>query len=115
MVKQTNKKTTHTHTHTFLLSFNVLGCVCTFFLFRSVSLQIHLEPMYIGDEGQQLPCKFYDVPGIEQNKKKLNDEELQKFLQQNIDELQEIIDGKMILDVDVSALNITHIPLMFKL
>lgn len=69
----------------------------------TVTKRIHLEPMYIGDEGQQLPCKFYDVPGIEQNKKKLNDEELQKFLQQNIDELQEIIDGKMILDVDVHS------------
>lgn len=77
------------------------------------SLQIHLEPMYIGDEGQQLPCKFYDVPGIE--KTQLEDEELEKFVKRNIDDLQGIIDGKMILDVDVSALNITNIPLKFKL
>lgn len=56
-------------------------------------MQIHLEPIR-GDKGQQLPCRFYDVPGIEQ-KKILEDEELQ--------ELQEIIDGKMILDVDVST------------
>lgn len=69
--------------------------------------------MYIGDEGQQLPCNFYDVPGIE--KTNMKGEELQKFLQQNIDELQEIIDGKMILDVDVSAINITNITLTFKL
>lgn len=69
--------------------------------------------MYIGDEGQQLPCKFYDVPGIE--KTQLEDEELEKFVQRNIDDLQGIIDGKMILDVDVSALNITNIPLKFKL
>lgn len=54
--------------------------------------------MYIGDKKQQLPCKFYDVPGIEQ-KKTLTYEELQ--------DLQEIIDGKMILDVDVSASKIS--------
>lgn len=60
-------------------------------------MQIHLEPI-IGDKGQQLPCRFYDVPGIEQ-KKTLTDEELR--------DLQEIIDGKMILDVDVSGSKIT--------
>lgn len=67
----------------------------------SVTKRIHLEPMYIGDEGQQLPCKFYDVPGIE--KTQLEDEELEKFVQRNIDDLQGIIDGKMILDVDVHS------------
>lgn len=60
----------------------------------SVTKRIHLEPMYIGDKGQQLPCRFYDVPGIEQ-KETLTDVELQ--------DLQEIIDGKMILDVDVHS------------
>lgn len=59
----------------------------------SVTKRIHLEPI-IGDKGQQLPCRFYDVPGIEQ-KKTLTDEELR--------DLQDIIDGKMILDVDVQS------------
>lgn len=59
----------------------------------SVTKRIHLEPI-IGDKGQQLPCRFYDVPGIE-HKKTLTDEELR--------DLQEIIDGKMILDVDVQS------------
>lgn len=29
-----------------------------------IPLQIHLETVYMGDEGLQLPCKFYDMSGI---------------------------------------------------
>lgn len=44
----------------------------------------------MSDEGPQLPCKFYDMPGIDKHgtiKKK---------------DLDKILDGKIKLDVDVS-------------
>lgn len=81
-----------------IISNIVLGVFVILLDIELFFLQIHLEPMYIGDKGQQLPCRFYDVPGIDQ-KRTLTDVELQ--------DLQEIIDGKMILDVDVSASKIT--------
>lgn len=32
---------------------------------KAVTQKIHLEPIYIGGTGPQLPCNFYDVPGID--------------------------------------------------
>lgn len=63
-------------------------------------IQIHLENMYMGDEGLQLPCKFYDMPGIDKHGT-IKKEDLDK-----------ILDGKIKLDVDVSF-NLT-LPLKTK-
>lgn len=30
----------------------------------SATKKIHLEPIYIGNSGQKLPCRFFDMPGI---------------------------------------------------
>lgn len=52
--------------------------------------QIHFEPLYIDDRGPKLPCKFYDVPGID----------TEGFFGRN--ELEKILKGEIKLDVSVS-------------
>lgn len=32
---------------------------------KSATQRIHLEPLTIGDKGHQLPCRFYDIPGLD--------------------------------------------------
>lgn len=54
----------------------------------SATKQIHLENMYMGDEGLRLPCKFYDMPGID------------KYGTIKKEDLDKILDGKIKLDVD---------------
>lgn len=45
----------------------------------SVTKQIHLQPMYMNDGDMQLPCRFYDMPGID-NKKTIRKEDFEKIL-----------------------------------
>lgn len=52
-------------------------------------LQIHLEHLIIGDNGPELPCKFYDIPGLDQVKT-IRKEHLMK-----------IINGELKIDVQV--------------
>lgn len=54
-------------------------------------LQIHLEPLTIGDNGHQLPCRFYDIPGLD------DVETLKK------DRIIKMINGKLKIDVEVKT------------
>lgn len=54
-----------------------------------------MEPLHIGKNGPQLPCRFYDIPGID-DVGTIRKEELMK-----------IINGKLRIDVTViPALNV---------
>lgn len=33
----------------------------------SVTKKIHVEPIYMGDEGQKVPCRFFDTPGFDED------------------------------------------------
>lgn len=55
----------------------------------SATKMIHLEPIHIGDNGPQLPCKFYDLPG-------LDDVETIR-----INEIKKIINGERRIDVQL--------------
>lgn len=70
-----------------------LGIILDYILlyFVLIPLQIHLVNVY---EGLLLPCKFYDMPGIDKHGT-IKKEDLDK-----------ILDGKIKLDVDVS-INLT--------
>lgn len=54
-------------------------------------LQIHIEPIYMGDEGQKVPCRFFDTPGIGGN-------DIFKK-----DELEKIFNGEIKLNDKVSS------------
>lgn len=58
------------------------------FLFKY--LQIHIEPIYMGDEGKRVPCRFFDMPGFDGN-------DIKK------DELEKIINGEVKLSDKVSS------------
>lgn len=55
-----------------------------------------MEPIHIGDNGPQLPCKFYDLPG-------LDDVETIR-----INEIKKIINGERRIDVQVITLILLH-------
>lgn len=56
-----------------------------------ILLQIHLEPIIIGDSGHQLPCRFYDIPGLDDVKT------LKK------DRIIKMINGKLKIDLEVTT------------
>lgn len=53
-----------------------------------LQLQMQIQTMYI-DNGKQLPCKLYDIPGITQETK--------------VEDIEEIIDKIMKSDCNVST------------
>lgn len=55
----------------------------------SLCLQIHFEPIYMGDNGQKVPCRFFDMPGIDEN----------DIIKE--DELNKIINGQIKLNNEV--------------
>lgn len=46
---------------------------------KSTTQEIHLEPMYMGENGPQIPCRFYDMPGIDKENT-IKTEDLEKIL-----------------------------------
>lgn len=46
---------------------------------ESATKKIHLEPIYMGTNGPKLPCRFFDMPGIDENDI-INEDELNKIL-----------------------------------
>lgn len=56
---------------------------------KSATQRIHLEPLTIGDNGHQLPCRFYDIPGLD------DVETLKK------DRIIKMINGKLKIDVEI--------------
>lgn len=56
---------------------------------KSATKRIHLEALRIGKNGPQLPCKFYDLPGLD------------KENTIRINEIQKIIDGELRIDVEI--------------
>lgn len=57
-------------------------------IFYNIPLQIHLETMYMGDNGLECPCRFYDLPGITWETK--------------VEDLERIIDRIIGLNANVS-------------
>ncbi|XP_052693725.1 uncharacterized protein LOC128171988 [Crassostrea angulata] len=35
---------------------------------KSATKKIHFEPLYMGDKGPKVPCRFFDMPGIDEEK-----------------------------------------------
>lgn len=63
---------------------------------ESATKKIHLEPIYIGDNGQKVPCRFFDMPGIDENDI-IKKDELNKILNGEIklnDEIDQETDMK---------------------
>lgn len=56
---------------------------------KSATQRIHLEPIIIGDSGHQLPCRFYDIPGLDDVKT------LKK------DRIIKMINGKLKIDLEI--------------
>lgn len=46
---------------------------------KSVTKQVHFEPVYMFDDGPKLPCRFYDMPGIDKDKT-IKKEDLEKII-----------------------------------
>lgn len=71
--------------------------------FLFIPLQIHLEPINMGDKGMQLPCQFYDMPGIDKN------ETIKR------EDIEKIVNGTIKLDVNVSTkITLIFIPKILK-
>lgn len=45
---------------------------------KSVTKKIHIEPIYTGDEGEKVPCRFFDTPGYDEDDI-INKDELEKI------------------------------------
>lgn len=46
---------------------------------ETATKQIHIEPVLLGEKGQKIPCRFFDMPGFVENEK-INKDELEKIV-----------------------------------